>query len=189
VDRRTLLHWLVATGGLAVVGRRSAIELDAAGRAVHRRLQDGESPSGVLNADETRTVVAVAEQIIPRTDTPGATDAGVAAFVAVMLADWYPAGDAARFRRGLAQFDAESTGQLGSAFADAPAPRQVALVQALDAEVGALRRTDPAAANAHWFGMLKFLTVWGYCTSEVAMRQLFHSLPRPTRYDGAAPVG
>ena len=189
MDRRTLLHWLVATGGLAVVQRMSAAELEAAGRAAHRQLHDDATRSGVLTADETRTVAAVAEHIIPRTDTPGATDAGVAAFVAVMLADWYPATDTARFRRGLAQFEAGSTGELGSAFADAPAARQGALVRAVDADVDTLRRSDPAAANAHWFGMLKFLTVWGYCTSEVAMRQLFHSLPRPTRYDGAAPVG
>ncbi len=46
-----------------------------------------------------------------------------------------------------------------------------------------------AAASTHWFGTLKFLTVWGYCTSEVAMKELFHSVPRPTKYDGAAPLG
>lgn len=134
-------------------------------------------------------VTAIAEQVIPRTDTPGATDANVASFVSVMLADWYPAADAERFREGLAQFEASSTRELGGAFADAPPSRQAELVQALDAEVSALRRANASAANAHWFGMLKFLTVWGYCTSEVAMKELFHAVPRPTRYDGAAPVG
>ncbi len=58
----------------------------------------------------------------------------------------------------------------------------------LDDEVTALRRTDGAAASAHWFGMLKFLTVWGYCTSEVGMRQTLQSWPQPMRYDGNVPV-
>lgn len=189
MDRRTLLQWLVATGGLALAERMSPRDLEAFGADAHRQLQSGGGPAGALSAEEERTVTAIAEQIIPRTDTPGATDAGVAAFVSLMLADWYPPADAERFRQGLAQFEGASTRELGTAFADAPAPRQGATVEALDAEVTALRRSDAGAANAHWFGMLKFLTVWGYCTSEVAMTQLFHAVPRPTRYDGAAPLG
>ncbi len=174
---------------LAAVNRLSARDLETIGSATHEKAQGADNGTGALTMDEARTVGAVAERIIPRTETPGATDAGVAAFIGAMLAEWYPAGDTERFRAGLAHFDTTSTRQLGRAFADAPADRQAELVQALDAEVSALRRSHPTAADAHWFGMLKFLTVWGYCTSEVAMRRLFHSLPRPTRYDGAAPVG
>ena len=62
------------------------------------------------------------------------------------------------------------------------------MVQALDDEVMALRRTAGGAANAHWFAMLKYLTVWGFCTSEPGMREVLRSLPRPMRYDGSAPV-
>lgn len=189
MDRRTLLQWLVATGGLALAERMSPRDLESLGTAAHRQLQAGNAPAGALSADEARTVAAIAEQIIPRTDTPGATDAGVAAFVSLMLADWYPPADAERFRQGLTQFEGASTRELGMAFADAPPSRQGPVVEALDAEVTALRRSNAGAANAHWFGMLKFLTVWGYCTSEVAMRQLFHAVPRPTRYNGAAPLG
>lgn len=189
MDRRTLLQWLVATGGLAIAERMSPRDLESLGAEAHRQLQSGDGPAGVLTADEARTVAAIAERIIPRTDTPGATDAGVAPFVSLMLADWYPPADADRFRAGIAQFEASSTREFGGAFADAPEARQVSLVEALDAEVSALRRTNASAANAHWYGMLKFLTVWGYCTSEVAMKELFHAVPRPTKYDGAAPLG
>lgn len=189
MDRRSLLQWLVATGGLAIADRMSPRDLESLGVEAHRQLQAGDAPGGALSADDARTVAAIAEQIIPRTETPGATDAGVAAFVSLMLADWYPASEGERFRTGLAQFEAESTRELGSAFADAPAARQAALVGALDSDVSALRRSDAGAANAHWFGMLKFLTVWGYCTSEVAMKDVFHAVPRPTKYDGAAPLG
>jgi hypothetical protein len=54
--------------------------------------------------------------------------------------------------------------------------------------VAALRTTNGAAANAHWFAMLKYLTVWGYCTSDVGMRETLHSWPQPMRYDGNVAV-
>ena len=34
-----------------------------------------------------------------------------------------------------------------------------------------------------------YTTVFGYCTSEVAMRRTLGSWPRATLYDGCAPVG
>jgi hypothetical protein len=46
-----------------------------------------------------------------------------------------------------------------------------------------------ANPNEHWFAMLKYTTVFGYCTSEIAMRRTLGAWPRPTRYDGCAPVG
>ncbi len=187
MDRRLMLEWLVATGGLAAIKRLSADELAEFGARLHMR-GDAGAAELLLSPDELRTVTAVAECIIPATETPGATEAGVAAFVNVMLSDWYPAPDAERFRVGLRALDDLSQRRFGAAYADATASRQVELAQELDGEVAALRRRDPGAAAAHWFATLKFLTVWGYCTSEVAMRQVLKSYPRAMRYDGAAPA-
>jgi hypothetical protein len=60
---------------------------------------------------------------------------------------------------------------------------------AFDEAVSARRRAGGANPNEHWFAMLKYTTVFGYCTSEVAMRRTFGVWPRPSRYDGCAPVG
>lgn len=189
MDRRSLLQWLVATGGLAALHRLSARDLAALGANAHVRVVDGTAGAQVLTAQERRLVEAVAECIIPRTDTPGATDARVAEFVDLMLREWYPAADAARFRAGLAALDAASRAQYGMPFGETSGAQQVRLTQAQDDEVTALRTARDPKANEHWFAMLKYLTVWGYCTSEVAMRDVFRSIPRPMRYDGAAPVG
>lgn len=188
MDRRVLLQWMVATGGLVAFQRLSARDLAALGASTHARLTNAQRGAEFLTPAERRIVEAAAECIIPRTDTPGATDARVADFVEVMLAEWYPAPDAERFRAGLAALDATSRATRGVAFTDATATQQAEMVQALDDEVTALRRTAGAAANAHWFAVLKYLTVWGFCTSEPGMREVLHSLPRPMRYDGAAPV-
>jgi hypothetical protein len=188
MHRRALLQWMVASGGLTAFSRFSMADLDALGADAHRRVLGATVGTGALTASELATVAAIAECIIPRTDTPGATDAGVAAFIDLMLTEWYPAEDLARVRENLIQLDAQSREVASAPFARAAQERQVAIITALDSEVARLRRSDPAAANAHWFGILKYLTVWGYCTSEVAMRELFHSFPPPMAYNGAAPV-
>lgn len=188
MDRRELLQWMVATGGLTAFSRFSLGDLGALGEDAHRRVLDGTAPAGALTATELATVAAVAETIIPKTDTPGATDAGVAGFVDIMLSEWYPAADLARVRETLAQLDSQSREVAGAPFASAPPARQVALVTAIDDDVARLRRSNAAAANAHGFGILKYLTVWGYCTSELVMRDVLHSFPRPMAYNGAAPL-
>jgi Gluconate 2-dehydrogenase subunit 3 len=189
MDRRAVLQWMVATGVGAALQRFSVGDLERLGESAHRRL--AEAPGGQrlrLTEDEHSLVAAAAECIIPRTDTPGATDARVADFVDVMLADWYPAADAARFRAGLASLDRMSESQHGVAFVAASAARQVTLVQQLDDEVAALRSSDAARAGDHWYATLKYLTVWGFCTSEAGMRDVLRTHPRPNRYDGAAVV-
>lgn len=188
MERRALLQWMVSTGGLAAFARLSPRDLLALGEETHARLRDAASAGTILSPEEVRTVTAAAECIIPRTATPGATDAGVNAFIELMIADWYPTPDVERFRAGLATLKNVSMTRFAKPFADLSSKEQVQLVQALDDEVTALRRMDPSHANAHWFAMLKYLTVWGYCTSEVAMRDVLHTHPRAMKYDGFAPV-
>lgn len=188
MHRRELLQWMVATGGLSAFSRLSVADLGSLGEDAHRRVRDGTASPGVLTPVELAAVTAATECIIPRTDTPGATDAGVAAFIDVMLSEWYPAEDLERVRGKLAQLDAQAQRLVGKPFAKAPHERQVAIITVLDDEVTSLRRRNPAAANAHWFAILKYLTVWGYCTSEVAMREVLHSFPPPMDYNGAAPL-
>lgn len=188
MHRRALLQWLVATGGLGAFSRFSAGDREALGADAHRRVLDGRAATGTLTAAELATVAAIAECIIPRTDTPGASDAGVAAFIDLMLGEWYPAQDLARVREALNLLDGHGQAVSGQPFVRLPRERQVAIVTAFENDVALLRRSDPSAANAHWFGIMKYLTVWGYCTSEVAMRDVFHSFPPPMAYNGAAPV-
>jgi hypothetical protein len=168
LDRRDLLQWMVATGGLAALRRFSPRDLTEMGMAAHARLATSPRVPGTLTPDERRIVTAAAECIIPRTETPGATDARVA---------------------GLETLDAASRASFGLPYAEASTAQQVLLAQRFDDEVTVLRRTSGATANQHWFAMLKYLTVWGFCTSKVGMRDVLKSFPRPMRYDGAAPVG
>jgi hypothetical protein len=184
--RRALqvLGSLAAGPALGVFGTHDLADL---GARVHTLLRDNFPPLRALTPAQHAIVVAAAEQIIPRTDTPGATEARVADFTDVMLADWYPAGDRERFLAGLAELDARARTAHGRDFAALDASQQTVLVAKLDDELTALRASNARDADAHWFGMLKFLTVWGFYTSQPGMSvELGEALMTGT-YDGDAP--
>ncbi|HEV8510177.1 MAG TPA: gluconate 2-dehydrogenase subunit 3 family protein [Gemmatimonadales bacterium] len=187
MERRALIQWLVATAGLQCLDSLAPADLLALGRDVHRRAARAarQPVRRALSPHAERTVAAAAEQIIPATETPGAGDAGVSGFIDKMLADWYTPAERARFVAGLPELDTRCRGRAGRDFVDCAAPDQVAVLTALDDEVTALRASQRTAANQHWFAMLKYLTVYGYCTSEAGARALgLHQLAG--RYDGCA---
>ncbi len=188
MDRRELLGWMVATGGLAALERLSPADLLTIGRDAHHAEPAHAARERTLDARAAALVTIVAEQIIPASETPGASDAGVTAFVEHMLTGWYSPADRDRFLAGLADLDLRSRARGGVSFAMLDAATQRALLEVIDDEVTALRTAHGASANAHWFAMLKYLTVWGYCTSERGMRETLHTWPMPMRYDGNAAV-
>jgi hypothetical protein len=184
MERRELLRWLAATAGVAALEGLGADDLLALGREVHA----GRQAASVLGPAASRTVTAAAERILPASDTPGATDAGVTTFIDRMLADWFDAEERAAFLSGVPELDRRSRASGGRDFVDSAEADQVAVLTALDGEVTAIRRAGRAAeANRHWFGMLKYLTVWGYFTSEPAARVTLGIFPQPGRFDGCAP--
>ena len=151
----------------------------------------GERESGAswkpraLSAKQGEMVATIAEQIIPRTDTPGARDAGVHRFVDEMMADYYPAGERARFLAGLADLDERARRGCGNDFLACAASEQASLLAVLDREaVGrAASRTEP-----HWFRTMKELTLLGYYTSEAGLTKELGWVQVPGRYDGCVPL-
>ena len=192
MDRRRALQVLGALAAfpaLPGVQGLSASELLALGDRVHRSLDEdtlGTVPRA-LGPAQYRAVATAAEHILPRTRTPGATDARVADFIDVMLADWYPPRDRDRFIAGLAELDVRAERAYGRAFVEGSGNQRIAILTILDGEVSGLGQTDPRAAAEHWFGILKYLTVWGYYTSRVGITQELKVQLMPGYYDGDAP--
>ena len=77
-------------------------------------------------------VVAVAETIIPETDTPGARAAQVDHFVDTLLSDHFAPADKERFLTGLARLDARARRMHQKGFAELTAAQQSAIVGELD---------------------------------------------------------
>jgi hypothetical protein len=117
----------------------------------------------VFTAAQNATVVALAETIIPKTDTPGATDANVNRFIDSVLAS-ASTEDRQKFIDGLGWLDAHVTESHGATFLKAPAETQLAVLTDLS-------KAPSDTPGADFFRAIKSLTVTGYYTSEIAMRE------------------
>jgi len=85
-----------------------------------------------LTPDQRNTVEAIAEIIIPETETPGAKAAGVDQFVDRMLSDYYKPADRDRFLAGLKRVDARAQRLHGKPFGALTKEQQTAIVLDLD---------------------------------------------------------
>ncbi len=102
----------------------------------------------VLTGERAEQVATAAEHIIPATSTPGARAARVHEFVDVMLAEYYPADERARFVAGLAALDARARRAHGRPFLACAPGEQRALLARLDRQAFAERHNTGAAARA-----------------------------------------
>lgn len=171
--RRALRIIGTATVVPAFLPGAGAGELVAWGHRVRRGLRTGERRTiEALSPARARAVVAVGEVIIPATDTPGATDAGVVDFVDVILAEWLDPEDRDGILAGIDDVDRRARDLEGAPFDECSPEGRIAIVAGLDAEVDRLRRSDSDDETAHWFYGLKRLVLAGYFTSEVGMRAL-----------------
>jgi hypothetical protein len=181
MHRRDALRLLVTTAVPALAGLSPA-RLGAVGRSAHRT---GRALQ-VLDAHQSATVLAIAEHIIPATDTPGARAARVDAFADVILAERYDDRERARFLAGLADVDARARATTGRSFLEATAEQQVAVLTALDAAALAARARDPSSQP--FFREMKWLTLYGYYTSEIGVTEELRQSVIPGRYDPCIPV-
>ena len=143
--------------------------------------------ASLLTPPRTRVMAALAEVIIPQTDTPGASEAGVTEFVAALVDGWLDDDDRDRFLVGLDTVDPAARERFGADFADCAAEQQTQFVGDLDAEVARLREDPEANASRHFFHDVKRFTLTAYFTSEVGLAALGHRTTFRT-FEGCAPL-
>jgi hypothetical protein len=101
-----------------------------------------------LTEEQAALVAAIAEQIIPETDTPGARTAGVHRFIDVMLAEYYAPDERAAFLAGLADVDQRARAATGKHFLRLSDAEQHDLLRALDADAYRAAPREPTVASA-----------------------------------------
>ena len=85
-----------------------------------------------LNPHQNDTVVAMIDQIIPSTDTPGAKAVRVNEFIDVILTEWANDEERRRFLDGLDDVDRQSNALFGKDFASASPAQQLVLLRSMD---------------------------------------------------------
>lgn len=148
----------------------------------------GARPGGYTPQTLTRAqdalVTAAAGRILPATDTPGAADVGVSAFVDGIVTTAYTDAERSRFMAGLADLDARAVAATGRPFAESTGAEQDAVLAALARDAAAERA---GGAETPFFFMLKELVLVGYYTSEVGATQELKYVHAAGRYDGDVP--
>ena len=129
----------------------------------------------------------IGDTIIPATDTPGAKATGIGAFMVMMVQDCYDDAHHTAFQTGLAQINAASRAKFGQDFISASPVERTTLLNELDAEQKRHNATKTENEPAHYFRMMKQLTLLGYFTSEIGATQAQRFPEVPGRFDGNAP--
>lgn len=187
MHRREVLR-LIATGSLLQL---APANLFAVLREARGLIESQTSPR-TLNPHQFATVKAMAEMIIPRTDTPGAADVGVAEFIDLMLTEWYDEAERGLFLSGLADVDSRTLARFAKDFVDGSSHQQSDILTALGKTMAEERKENSPRMRArgamppNFYAMFRYLTLTGYYTSESGATQELHFEMIPDRYEGCA---
>lgn len=169
LDRRSLMERMLFLVGASAVGGFSTAAL---AKAASRKNPYFSEPVFTL-------LSAVADTIVPRTDTPGAVDAGVPATFDALIAHWASSEHRYQLASALTVIDRLAHEKHDTSFAKLPNEQRYALLKAHDAE--ALKVVPSSTPNSSRsfvsgpsyadpaYGKLKELLVVLYYLSEPAL--------------------
>jgi hypothetical protein len=199
LSRREAIQRVTALlGGAAIAGGDHLLAFSFDDAALTRTLAQG---VGAFSAADIALLDEIAETILPETSTPGAKAAKTGAFMALMVTDAYTERAREVFRTGMRQLDAACTAANGVPFMSASPAQRLTLAQALDREQKTAMDARLAAPTnraplpeapasdepAHYFRMMKELTLLGYFTSEIGCTKALRYIEAPGKYDPCAP--
>ncbi len=121
----------------------------------------------VLTPRQNEAVIALTELIIPATDTPGAKAALVNRFVDHVLSTADPK-EGSEFIKGLTWLDDRCRARVGKDVAGASAAELTTVLTPLAAEGTPVAADAPGVA---FFRAIKSMTITGYYTTEIGLRQ------------------
>lgn len=150
-----------------------------------------------LNPHQDATITAIAEWIIPQTDTPGAKAVRVNEFIDLLLTDWYSPEERDELLKGLDSADAQCQSIHGARFTDCTRVQQEQMMSYWDEHLTRSReaitpftgenRYHPKPVDTSFFLAIKRLTLVGFFTSEEGAA-LVHYEVVPTRHGGCVTI-
>ena len=149
-----------------------------------------------FNEEQARLISILAETILPRTDTPGAIDAGVPGFIDDMVATVYSAEQQKNFTDDLTAFAEQAKKEIGDDFIDATPEQQLDYVKKMNTEL--LSGNDASQSEGWWaagsgkskpfFLEIKEVTILGFFTSEAGATQVLQYNQVPGPFKGCVPL-
>jgi gluconate 2-dehydrogenase gamma chain len=140
-----------------------------------------------FSEDQAQLVSELAEIILPKTDTPGAKDAGVPNFIDKILNECYKKEDQEHFIAGLTAFDEGAKKTYGDSFIYCKPEDQVTFIKK-ELEAAIQQKKEDPKAKPPFVLTAKELTMLGYFTSEIGATQVLQYEAVPGAYKGCIPL-
>jgi hypothetical protein len=146
----------------------------------------------VLSETQAKTLSALVDRILPKTETPGALEVGVDQFIDKMLQKVFPEDIQKGFSGGLDSFNTAANTAFGKDFTKGSAEQQDQLIREYEEKSGPL----PGSMWGFSFGeptefpfyrMMKELALMGYFQSEKVGKEILAYNPIPGPYEGCIP--
>lgn len=148
----------------------------------------------LLSKEQRAIIAAMTDIVIPRTETPGAVDAGVPQFIELMASDWFNDQEKSIFMTGIIELETRIPKEYGASFDKLTTKQQLSIMEDM----------EDAASDADWYSFanvlrefisdapficqIKELTIWGFFTSEIGATQALRHEPMPMHFDGDIPL-
>ncbi len=154
-----------------------------------------------LSAAEAAQLENICEGILPKTETPGAIDAGVANHLDEALANIYKSAEAAYFKRGMAVFVERFSNNGDVVFRKATTDQITDVINGYfkkyEADESILKnyrdtfgdegeKTDDFV-ETYFVTNVVDSTFWSYFTSELVAKNVMRYDPIPGKYEGSIP--
>ncbi len=129
----------------------------------------------IVNKKQQAIIASLSEEIIPRTETPGAIDAGVPAFIELLLKDIFLKQDALDLLADLEKFNEDCKAIYHKDFVDCSSDQRIKYLNNV---------SNKKHINHDIFSKMNGLVVGAYFTSEAGMTQNLNYIPIPGKYQG-----
>ncbi len=173
MERRDALRAIASAAALTVLPHKTLESWS--------RVASGIPSPNELSPPHLALVKAIADTIIPRTDTPSATDVGVHKFVDVIVNEQLTDAERTAGLAGLDAIDALARSMSNITFANMSTTARGAMIDTLE-------KGDRSVEPSRSYWRLKGLVVHGYFTSEPVMRDVLKVTVMPGKFEGAAPI-
>lgn len=142
-----------------------------------------------LGGAQKATLAMLTETIIPRTESPGAIDAGVPRFVELMVFEWLNEAERRIFLDGFDALMVAVQQKYQRGFDQLPESTRVDILDDLERDASdsswyAFGEIPVYVSDAPFICQLKELTIWGFFTSEVGGTQVLRYEAMPMEFDG-----
>ncbi|WP_299770375.1 gluconate 2-dehydrogenase subunit 3 family protein [uncultured Pseudoteredinibacter sp.] len=197
MDRRFFLQALTMLGGsyatAAIAGLAGSSQAAAKPLAIGPSID--ELPSDLFSEQERKDLSAMAEVIIPRTESPGAIDAGVPKFIEYMVQNWLSEAEQQIFLEGFRAIQKYCLADFSKSFSALHPNQQLDILEDLEDKASDSPWYDFANVqrqyieDAPFICQLKELTIFGFYSSEVGAKQVLRHDPMPMQFDGEYALG